>query len=73
MRDRFGLIQRLDFFEEEDMIEILRRACNLWDIEIEESALTLVSIGSRGTASIGLASTSKSKRLCSENSDIKVC
>lgn len=54
MRDRFGLIQRLDFFEQEDMIEILRRACKLWDIKIEEGALKLVSIGSRGTARVGL-------------------
>jgi holliday junction DNA helicase RuvB len=54
MRDRFGLIQRLDFFEEEDMIEILNRACNLWEIEIEDDALKLISIGSRGTARVGL-------------------
>lgn len=54
MRDRFGLIQRLDFFEEEDMIEILKRAANLWSIEIDEGALKTVSTGSRGTARIGL-------------------
>jgi holliday junction DNA helicase RuvB len=54
MRDRFGLIQRLDFFGEEDMIEILNRACKLWSIEINNDALKLVSVGSRGTARIGL-------------------
>lgn len=54
MRDRFGLIQRLDFFEQEDMIEILRRASNLWNIEIEEDALKAVSDGARGTARVGL-------------------
>ncbi len=54
MRDRFGLIQRLDFFEDEDMIEILRRASKLWNIEIEEDALRAVSVGSRGTARVGL-------------------
>lgn len=54
MRDRFGLIQRLDFFEDEDMIEILRRASKLWNIEIEEGALKVVSMGSRGTARVGL-------------------
>ncbi|MFA5622850.1 MAG: Holliday junction branch migration DNA helicase RuvB [Candidatus Dojkabacteria bacterium] len=54
MRDRFGLIQRLDFFGEEDMIEILRRASNLWDIKIEQGALKVVSVGSRGTARVGL-------------------
>ncbi|MDX9739496.1 MAG: Holliday junction branch migration DNA helicase RuvB [Candidatus Dojkabacteria bacterium] len=54
MRDRFGLIQRLDFFGEEDMIEILKRASNLWDIKIEQGALKVVSVGSRGTARVGL-------------------
>lgn len=54
MRDRFGLIQRLDFFDNEDMIEILRRACNLWGIHIHEDALSLLSIASRGTARVGL-------------------
>jgi len=54
MRDRFGLIQRLDFFEDDDMIEILRRACKLWSIEIEEEALEMISTGSRGTARVGL-------------------
>jgi Holliday junction DNA helicase RuvB len=54
MRDRFGLIQRLDFFENEDMIEILRRACNLWNINIDEDALKMISKGSRGTARVGL-------------------
>ena len=54
MRDRFGLIQRLDFFEREDMVEILQRACNLWDIQIEKEALDLLSVSSRGTARVGL-------------------
>lgn len=54
MRDRFGLIQRLDFFEEEDMIEILKRASKLWDIEMEEDALYRLSVASRGTARIAL-------------------
>ena len=54
MRDRFGLIQRLDFFGDEDMIEILRRAAKLWKIDINEDALTLLAVISRGTARVGL-------------------
>jgi len=54
MRDRFGLIQRLDFFGDEDMIEILRRAGKLWEIDIDEDALTLLAVISRGTARVGL-------------------
>ena len=54
MRDRFGLIQRLDFFEEEDMIEILKRASKLWDIQVQPEGLKLLSFASRGTARVGL-------------------
>ena len=54
MRDRFGLIQRLDFFDEEDMTKILQRACNLWNIKIDDDALNIISKGSRGTARVGL-------------------
>ena len=71
MRDRFGLIQRLDFFGEEDMIEILRRASNLWDIKIEQGALKVVSVGSRGTARVGLRLLRR-VRDYAQHSDIEV-
>lgn len=54
MRDRFGLVQRLDFFTSEDMGSILKRAANLWKIGIEDEALEKLSNCSRGTARIGL-------------------
>ena len=54
MRERFGLVQRLDFFEQEDMNKIITRACKLWSIQIEDDALELLSKCSRGTARIGL-------------------
>ncbi len=54
MRDRFGLIQRLDFFSEGDLAEILKRACRLWNIEIDDDALSSLATISRGTARVGL-------------------
>ncbi|MHC1716958.1 MAG: Holliday junction branch migration DNA helicase RuvB [Candidatus Dojkabacteria bacterium] len=54
MRERFGLIQRLDFFSQDDIVEILRRASKLWKIKIGEDALQLLAGCSRGTARIGL-------------------
>ncbi len=54
MRDRFGLIQRLDFFGTEDLVNILNRASGLWNINIENEALMELSKCSRGTARIGL-------------------
>ena len=54
MRDRFGLVQRLDFFTNEDMISILERAASLWKIDVETGALNILANSSRGTARIGL-------------------
>ena len=54
MRDRFGLIQRLDFFSQEDLVSILKRASKLWNIQIDEDALKMLAECSRGTARIGL-------------------
>jgi Holliday junction DNA helicase RuvB len=54
MRDRFGLVQRLDFFSNEDMISILNRAAALWKVDIEPEALEILANSSRGTARIGL-------------------
>ncbi|KKR06298.1 MAG: Holliday junction ATP-dependent DNA helicase RuvB [candidate division WS6 bacterium GW2011_GWF2_39_15] len=54
MRDRFGLIQRLDYFGEEDLVLILKRAAVLWDIAYDSDALTEVAKRSRGTARVAL-------------------
>lgn len=54
MRDRFGLIQRLDFFSQSDLVSILDRASKLWDIKVGEDALKMLANCSRGTARIGL-------------------
>ncbi|KUK67315.1 MAG: Holliday junction DNA helicase RuvB [candidate division WS6 bacterium 36_33] len=54
MRERFGLVQRLDFFTQDDLVSILERASKLWDIEIDKDALKMLADSSRGTARIGL-------------------
>lgn len=54
MRDRFGLIQRLDYFDDDDLKKILLRACKLWGIEFEEDSLDEIAKRSRGTARISL-------------------
>ncbi|MGI6423476.1 MAG: Holliday junction branch migration DNA helicase RuvB [Candidatus Dojkabacteria bacterium] len=70
MRDRFGLIQRLDFFEHEDMNEILKRAAKLWDIKIEDDGISAISSSSRGTARVGLRLLRR-VRDYAQNGDIK--
>jgi holliday junction DNA helicase RuvB len=71
MRDRFGLIQRLDFFSQEDLISILKRASKLWDIKVGEDALKMLANCSRGTARIGLRLLRRSRDYADkERSDI---
>ena len=54
MRDRFGLVQRLDFFSQSDLMAILKRASGLWEIDMNEKALEILANCSRGTARVGL-------------------
>jgi Holliday junction DNA helicase RuvB len=72
MRDRFGLIQRLDFFSQEDLVSILERASRLWGIEIEEGALRMLAECSRGTARIGLRLLRRSRDYADNKKSRKV-
>jgi Holliday junction DNA helicase RuvB len=54
LRDRFGLVQRLDYFGEEDLSDILDRAAKLWGIELSKESLAQIAKRSRGTARVAL-------------------
>lgn len=54
MRDRFGLIQRLDYFGEQDLIRILQRAAGLWEMKYSADSLLEIAKRSRGTARVAL-------------------
>lgn len=54
MRDRFGLVQRLDYFGEEDLIKILKRAVKIWSMDFDDNALLEIAKRSRGTARVAL-------------------
>ena len=54
MRDRFGLIQRLDYFGHEDIVKILDRAVKLWGMEQDSESLEEIAKRSRGTARVAL-------------------
>lgn len=49
MRDRFGFVQQLDFYEDSDILKILRRSAKALQIEMEEEAMNLISSRTRGT------------------------
>jgi len=49
LRDRFGLILRLDFYEEADMVEIIKRTANLLKISLDEGTARHIALRSRRT------------------------
>ncbi len=49
LRNRFGMIFELDFYTVDDLKLIIKRACELLDVPIEEKAAELIAQRSRGT------------------------
>ncbi|MFA6423449.1 MAG: Holliday junction branch migration DNA helicase RuvB [Patescibacteria group bacterium] len=52
MRDRFGVIHRLDFYEREDIERILKRSANILNIEANADAISEIANRSRLTPRI---------------------
>lgn len=52
LRSRFGIIERIDFYPEEEMREIIERSCRILGIEIEDDARDEIATRSRGTPRI---------------------
>jgi Holliday junction DNA helicase RuvB len=53
LRDRFGLMLRVDFYSPEDLARIVRRAAQVLGVEIEEDGAWEIARRSRGTPRIG--------------------
>lgn len=49
LRDRFGAVQRLDFYDDSDLAAIVRRSAGILGIEIAPDAAALIAARSRGT------------------------
>jgi Holliday junction DNA helicase RuvB len=49
LRDRFGVVHRLDFYEREEMRKIVKRTASLLEVEIDEGGVEEVSTRARGT------------------------
>ena len=52
MRDRFGVIIRLDFYSKEELFQILERSASLLNIEISKEGCMQIAKRSRGTPRI---------------------
>ncbi|MFC5542196.1 MAG: Holliday junction branch migration DNA helicase RuvB [Bacilli bacterium] len=52
LRDRFGVLLRLDFYDEESLIEIVKRSSKLFEVDIDDKAAEEIARRSRGTPRI---------------------
>lgn len=52
LRDRFGIVQRLEFYSVEDLTSIVARSANCLNLELEQQAAFEVARRSRGTPRI---------------------
>ena len=52
LRDRFGIVQRLEFYSSEDLTTIILRSAALLEIEIDEAGATEIAVRARGTPRI---------------------
>jgi len=52
LRDRFGIISKLQFYTEEELFEIIKRTSRVLDIEIDDDAAYELARRSRGTPRI---------------------
>jgi Holliday junction DNA helicase RuvB len=53
LRGRFGIIQRLDFYELESLADIVRRSAEILEVTIDEKSTLEVARRSRGTPRVG--------------------
>ncbi|NQU67132.1 MAG: Holliday junction branch migration DNA helicase RuvB [Candidatus Marinimicrobia bacterium] len=49
LRDRFGVVLRLDFYDENELLKIIRRSASILDVRIDEEGGHEISRRSRGT------------------------
>ena len=52
LRDRFGVLLRLDFYNEQELLEIIKRSAKILNIKIDNNAALEIAKRSRGTPRI---------------------
>ena len=52
LRDRFGIIHRLEFYTEEELTSVIKRTANILEINIDEEGAKAIAKRSRGTPRI---------------------
>jgi Holliday junction DNA helicase RuvB len=72
MRDRFGIVLQMDFYEDSDLAEIVSRTADLLKTEIEKGAAVEIAKRSRGTPRIANRLLKRVRDWSQVNSDGKI-
>jgi Holliday junction DNA helicase RuvB len=72
MRDRFGYVQQIDFYEDGNLKEIVKRTAKVLGVEVEEAAAAEISKRSRGTPRIANRLLRRVRDYAQINSDGKI-
>lgn len=72
MRDRFGIVLQMDFYEDSDLAEIVTRTADLLKTEIEKEAAAEIAKRSRGTPRIANRLLKRVRDWSQVNSDGKI-
>ena len=67
LRDRFGVVQRLDFYNETELTKIIKRAASLFGAQIDGGGASEIARRSRGTPRIA----NRLLRRCRDYADVK--
>ncbi|MDH3588250.1 MAG: Holliday junction branch migration DNA helicase RuvB [Gammaproteobacteria bacterium] len=52
LRDRFGIVQRLEFYSAEELVQIVKRSAKILDLNVDASGANEIASRSRGTPRI---------------------
>ena len=72
LRERFGVILRLNFYSEKDLIKIITRSANLLNIQIDKKGASEIAKRSRGTPRIANRILKRARDFAEVKSDGKI-
>lgn len=72
LRDRFGVVHRLDFYAPEDLEVIVKNAADKLKLEVDEESLKEISVRARGTPRIALKLLKRARDFALVEGDGKV-
>jgi Holliday junction DNA helicase RuvB len=52
LRDRFGIVHRLEFYTDEELAQVIKRTAGILNIEIDEDGAAAIALRARGTPRI---------------------